>query len=211
MRWTILFVLVFTGSLAAQQPQEKPAEKPSLAELARRSRERPGNAKVRTITNADLKTLRANVSTSTSPQVAAESTGAAAAQEAPAEDAEPAGELTEEELQQWRQALEEARQAVQSAVNEDMVLQLRMNNLRNAYLRQADGSTQQRIQAELQETLNQIQQSRQRQREARAALQSLQADAKAAGLTETQIEKLTGAVPDEPPNVLAPETGDSDN
>ena len=64
--------------------------------------------------------------------------------------------ITPDLLTEWQQAFAEAAGKIQLEANQGAVLQLRMNNLRNAFLRQSDGSRQARIQALLQDTLRQI-------------------------------------------------------
>lgn len=209
IKWTVLLLLLVPGSVLAQDAGERPAEKktPSLAELARQSRQRSLEAKTpaRRFTNADLARLQgANVSTSSGPApVTAESPDESV------EGGESESGLSPEELEKWRKAFEEARLELQKAVNEGLVLQLRMNNLRNAFLRQSDGATQQRVQAQLQETFDRIEANKREQRQARDEIAKLQREARAAGLSRDTVEQLTGQLPSEPPDILSDTTRDS--
>lgn len=220
-KWMVLLLLTIPGTLLAQAPQEKPqpkpeaaAKSPSLADLARAARERRQHSdkSVRTITNADLSGLKANVTTSTAPSPAAEPDAevqAAGEPDAAADSGADDG-LSPEELQKWKEAFDEARLNLRNAVSEGLVLQLRMNNLRNAFLRQSDGATQERIQGQLQETLDQMGRNRKAQDDARAAINRLQSDARAAGLSQAKIRELTGTLPEPPPDILSETTGTSD-
>lgn len=216
MRWILIFILAASGPLAAQsssQPAQDQQKPPSLAELAKRTRQKrqQSQGQTRVITNADLQSLRANVTTGSKPAAPEPSDAEAAEGASEGTDTEglptaPPGELTEEDLEQWRAAFNEARTNLQNAVSEGLVLQLRMNNLRNSYLRQADGSTQERIQAQLSQTLEAIEQNRQQQETARRAIERLQQDARQAGLTPVQITELTGQLPEPNPEIVSPET-----
>ncbi len=217
MRWILLAILALSTALPAQsssQSSQDEKQQPSLAELAKAARERKQKAAggTRVITNSDLKSMRANVSTGTIPTPATSDTedvSEEAGEGTEGEEALPSaapGELTEEDLARWREAFGEARENLQNAVSENLVLQLRMNNLRNAYLRQADGSTQERIQAQLEETVQALEQNKQEQENARRAISRLQTDARQSGLTNQQIDELTGQLPEPPPDVLSPES-----
>ncbi len=217
-KWIVLLFLTTPLSLWAQQPQAKPAnatpgqeaKSPSLAELAKAAKDRRqhSNKTVRTITNADLSGLKANVTTSTAPTPAAPASDEDQAAAEPDAAGPDGDELSPEELKKWKEAFDEARVNLSNAVSEGLVLQLRMNNLRNAYLRQSDGTTQERVQAQLRQTMQAIETNRQAQREARAAIDQLQRDARAAGLSQAKIRELTGTLPAPPPEILSETTGD---
>ncbi len=208
MRWILLVSLLLPAAALAQEPQPEPKPPPSLADLARKNREKKAQSekKVRVITNADLKQLRSRVSTGKAP-VSASAAAAVDSQTdvASAEDATPL-ELTPEEIEEWRGKFQEARQMLAMAVSEGNVLQLRMNNLRNAYLRVSDGTTQERIQAQLNENLQAIAANKTAQAEARSAIRQLQAEARAAGLAPGLINELTGTLPEPSAEILTPET-----
>ena len=184
--------------------QAQPRRQPSLVELARRTlKKRAGSLKsVRVITNADLPKLsRAKVSTSqisSLPGVHETISG-----EAEATDEEILPDLRAE----WQQAFAEAARRVQLEVNQGAVLQLRMNNLRNAFFRETDGSRQGRIQALLQDTFRQIETNRQAQAKAREALSELQNKARAAGFTQAEIADLTGEIAQPSPEIVTSEIG----
>lgn len=218
-QWMVLLFLMAPATLwAAQEPQEKPAPKrqapatpPSLADLAKASRQhrQSTDKPVRTITNADLSKLKANVTTSTAPAAVAPSSDEETVGETDAAASEGASEeLSPEELQRWKEAFAEARTDLRNAVSEGIVLQLRMNNLRNAFLRQSDGTTQERIQGQLQATLDLIESNKKAQSDARAAISRLQGEARDAGLSQALIRELTGTLPEPPPEILSESTGD---
>ncbi len=215
IKWMLVLLLLATGPVWAQESKEQapkdPAAKkqPSLADLARQSRQRTANAEkpARSFTNADLARLKgANVSTSSSPATEPQAKPDEATGEP--DDAKPEG-LSPEELEKWKKAFDEARVNLQNTVNEALVLQLRMNNLRNAFLRQSDGVTQQRVQSQLQETFDQIEKNQRDRRDARAAVEKLQREARDAGLSRSQIEEFTGQLPADPPDILSETTRDS--
>ena len=185
----IVFVLLFLCPIwgMAQQPQEEEAE-PSLFELANRERERRAGLKeVPIITNADLKNMRGLISTAQGP--------AAAASE---EDGEDAGEgagadpSPEENLSDLTAQFAEARLDVKNAETQSNVLQLKMNDLRNAYFAETDGATQARLQQELEQNLQDIEASKQQVQQAQQALQQLQQQAAQAGLPPGEVRKLSG-------------------
>ncbi|MGH9338585.1 MAG: hypothetical protein ACRD1R_03110 [Acidobacteriota bacterium] len=174
---------------------------PSLVELARRTREQKAanRSPVRVITNQDLKTFEnAPVSVSKSARPAPSTD--VKVEDDPAASPEPTEvqgvDQNAPDLEFWKQAFAEARLNLKNAINRGLVLQLRMNNLRNAFLSEDDGSTQGAIQAELQQTLQEITQSNLEIEAAQAALATLQREAALAGLLPGQIRELTGEVED---------------
>ena len=80
-------------------------------------------------------------------------------------------------------------------MNRGLVLELKMNDLKNAWLREDDGATQGRIQQLLQETLQEIESNRQDVQVARQALQALQSEAQQEGLLPGTIRELVGKLP----------------
>lgn len=186
---------------AAQEPgeasEEGKSEEVSLAALARRERERRArnNKEVRVITNATLKQIKGGrISVAEAPpppEGSAEGEGEAQAE-------------AEKDMAAWRAEFEESRLNVKNAVNRSLVLQLKMNDLRNSYLREDDGATQARIQQQLQETLQQIEENKAETEKARQELQKLQNEAKGSGLPPGTIRELTGDLPQEESIVTTP-------
>lgn len=227
----LLTLMLGSWGLAQEPPPENAKKKPSLAQLAKQTRAKRANSAkpTRTITNADLPSLDAKLSQGSFPeesQPAEASTEKAEDPENP--DAEPAedavteddpfavndafdeslsGEvldetdLTPEQSAAWQDAFREARLQYQNAVNEALVLQLRVNNLENSYFAQSDGSLQERLGSDLDQTMKAITTNKQSQSEAKAALEALRANAAAAGLSKKQIDKMVGKLPAVPPEI----------
>ncbi|MDA2927965.1 hypothetical protein MYX78_12180 [Acidobacteria bacterium AH-259-G07] len=187
----ILLVLLLTPAWSFAQETEETKKEPPLAELGRRERERRANMKeVGVITNADLKNMKGLVSTGGRPPTAAsEGTGEGES------GLEEYSEDGEKDPEAWRALFDEARLDLKNAVNRSLVLQLKMNYLRNTWLREDDGTTQARIQQQLQETLGDIESSPQEIQAAREALQALQSEAQQEGLLPGTIRELVGELP----------------
>lgn len=190
-------------SSSAEAAKQAKRREPSLVELARQTqRNKAGSRKpVRLITNADLAKLSgAKVSTG-------QFSSRPAVRKTTSEEVETADHgITPDLLAEWQQAFAEAAGKIQLEANQGAVLQLRMNNLRNAFLRQSDGSRQARIQALLQDTLRQIETNKQAQAKAREALSELQSKARTAGFTQAEIAGLTGEIAEPSAEIVPPET-----
>ena len=228
---SLIFLFLLTlGSwgLAQDRPKEKQEKKqPSLAELARQTRAKRAASETatRTITNADLPSLEAKLSQGSFPEAPAP---AEASEEGVDPDAEPVddgvveddpfaindafdeslsneildeSDFTAEQMVGWQDAFRDARLQYQTAVNEALVLQLRVNNLENSYFAQSDGSLQERLAADLDQTLKAITANKQAQEAAKSALDALRANASAAGLNPAQIDELVGKLPTAPPEI----------
>ena len=152
-------------------------EELSLVEAARRERERRASftEEVKILTNRDIEEMEGFVSTATASEPVAE-----------------ASEEVESEEMSLELSFEKARTALQSAENRDRILQLQMKFLRDQWLGNSDGVTQQRIQAQLQETQQELAISRQEIEAARAAYQALQNQAKADGILPGELRLLMG-------------------
>ena len=192
----MLLVLFFVPTWAMAQESKETKKEPSLAELARRERERRANIKkeVPVITNATLKNLKGLVSVSEAP--AAPSQGETEAETEAETETEPE-ETAEKDLASRKAEFGEARMNLKNAVNRSMVLQLKINDLRNAYFREDDGTTQARIQQQLQGTLQEIESNKQEVQAAREALQKLENEARKEGLQPGTIRELVGELPKE--------------
>lgn len=182
-----LFLLFVPTSLAAQEPKKQP----SLAELARKGREQKKDSSKKAITNADLKRFRrARITTSGTrlPSVSPEITPSEAKSKSSATESEE-GEGKDHEF--WKSAFSEAQLNVRNVVNRGLVLQLKMNNLRNAFFTEDDGSTQALIQSQLNQTLQEIEQNKSEATKARKALATLEREARRAGMPARVIQELT--------------------
>ena len=170
----IILLLLFI-SPAWSLAQE--TEELSLVEAARRERERRASIteEVKILTNRDIEEMEGFVSTATASEPVAE-----------------ASEEVESEEMSLELSFEKARTALQSAENRDRILQLQMKFLRDQWLGNSDGVTQQRIQAQLQETQQELAISRQEIEAARAAYQALQNQAKADGILPGELRLLMG-------------------
>src|SRR2546425_28256 len=108
----------------------------SVAELAKKERERrQKETKVpRVIRNEDLKNLgNARVTTTTSPSVQPKAEAVVAGPGAPA-TAETTPPPPPEEEKRWRESFKNARLQLKLTTNRGMVLELRINDLRNRLL-----------------------------------------------------------------------------
>jgi len=167
----LLLLLIAPAWSLAQETEEL-----SLVEAARRERERRASitVEVKILTNRDVEEMEGLVSTAIAPEPAAE-----------------AGEEGETEESSWGKLFDEARLDMQTAENRVQVLQLQMVYLRDQWLRQSDGVTQQKIQVQLQETLKGLEIGRQEVEATVAAYQELQKKAEAAGLPPGELRLLT--------------------
>lgn len=203
----LVFILILSSVPGLSQSQPPPEEELSLAELAAKERQRRAELQQesRLITNADLNKFKdSNVSGAGSHSPASgeteplDETTEETDLEATAVTIEEAGP---EDIEFWQAAFAEARQAITSAVNRDLVLQLRMNNLRNAFFAEDDGNTQGLIQAQLQQTLEHIEKNREQLRKAKVALDSLIHAARNAGVAPGVIREMVGEIPELQPIV----------
>ncbi len=190
----LLLVLLLVPAWSMAQGSEETKE-PSLAELARSERERRAQLKaIPILTNSDLRKARGFVSTSVDP----ESEVAEVEEEAEASsEAEETPASTEIDPAVWESKFGEARLNLKNAVNRDLVLQLKMNELRNSYLRQDNGVTQARIQQQLLETQQEIERNSQAVRESRSAVDTLRNEAQAEGVSTETLQSLVGQLPED--------------
>lgn len=203
-RFFVILLLASTWVIAQETQKSK-----SLAELAKKTRETQSQSssgkQVRVITNKDLKKLDSNVSSSSSARSALKSGPVSEGQEGREAQDQPQPGVSSDEVEDLRKEFEEARRNLEMAVNEGLVLQLRMNNLRNAWQNRSDGATQERVFALMAETNKQIEENKQAQQEARDEIRQLQRKAASVGLTSKEITKMTGTLPENSAKVDAPE------
>jgi len=167
----ILLLLFITPAWSLAQETEEL----SLFEAARRERERRASitVEVKILTNRHVEEMGGLVSIATAPETSAE-----ASEEGEAED--------------WGELFNEAKLDLQTSESRLQVLQLQMVYLRDQWLRQSDGVTQQAIQMQLQETQKGLEISRQEIETAQAAYQELQKKAEAAGILPGELRDLMG-------------------
>ncbi|MCH8017246.1 MAG: hypothetical protein IH917_11550 [Acidobacteria bacterium] len=168
----IILLLLF---IAPAWSLAQETEEISLVEAARRERERRASitVEVKILTNRDVEEMEGLVSTAIAPETSAE-----VSDEAESDD--------------WGELFDTARLDLQTAENRLRVLQLQMVYLRDQWLKQSDGVTQQKIQVQLQETQKGLEISRQEIEAAGAAYQELQEKAAAAGLLPGELRDLMG-------------------
>ncbi len=185
----MLLVLLLVPAWSFAQDDEGTKE-PSLAELARKERERRAQLEeVPLMTNATLKRMGGGrVSTAAGPEAKTAATeGEEGAEEMGSEKAE-----TEPAVREGR--FGESRLNLKNAVNRDLVLQLKMNDLRNQYL-SGSSSSQSRIQQQLLETQQEIEKNQQDVKSARQAMDTLQDEAQKEGVPGNTIIGLVGELP----------------
>ena len=172
IRVMLLVLLLVPTWIFAQENKE--TKEPTLAELARQERERRAQLKeILIITNANLKRVGGGfVSTAAGP----EPKNAVTEGEEGTEAEENSSEKVETDPAVWEGRFGEARLDLKNAVNRDLVLQLKMNDLRNQYL-SGSGTNQSRIQQQLLETQQEIEKNAQNVRSARQAMATLQGKA----------------------------------
>ncbi len=200
MMVVLLLMLLLVPAWSMAQGSEETQE-PSLAELARREKERRAQMEaVPILTNTDLRKARGLVSTSGDPAAAEGQEGAEGNSEA---EEDPAS--TETDPVVWESKFGEARINLKNAVNRDLVLQLKMNELRNSYLRQDNGVTQARIQQQLMETQQEIEKNSQAVRDSRSAVDTLRSEAEAEGVSPEALQDLVGGLPEDTSVFTSPE------
>ncbi|HEV8132273.1 MAG TPA: hypothetical protein VGQ81_13570 [Acidobacteriota bacterium] len=193
--FALVTVLLGVSSLSAQ----------SLAELARKERERrEKETKVpRVIRNEDLKNLgAARVTTTTSPapttpkaEAVIAGPGAPPTPEGPPPPPEDEG--------YWRKAFKEARFNLKLVQNRQMVLELRINDLRNRVLTENDGSMRTMIEQTLNTAAEELQKNKGEIAKAEDKLKKLEEEARKAnvppGWTREEAESETAPKPATPP------------
>ena len=185
----LVLLLVPVWSFAQENKETK---EPSLVELARQERERRAQLEeILIITNANLKRVGGGfVSTAAGP---ATKTAVTEGEEG-TEAEENSSEKVETDPAVWEGRFGEARLDLKNAVNRDLVLQLKMNDLRNQYL-SGSGTNQSRIQQQLLETQQAIEKNAKDVRSARQAMDALQGEAQKEGIPDEKITGLVGELP----------------
>ncbi len=123
---------------------------------------------------------------------------------AEAEAEENNSEQAETDPAVWEGRFGETRLNLKNAVNRDLVLQLKMNDLRNQYL-SGSSTNQARIQQQLLETQQEIEKNVQDVRSARQAMDVLQEEAQKEGIPDNQIIGLVGELPQDTSIITRPD------
>ncbi len=174
-----------------QETPESPAAQPSLAELARKTKkDRAGQESGATVyTNASYRNS-APGRVSTSRGFPASSTS----QSAPgAGAATPAEEI---DLTQLQASISEAKMAYMTAVNQNQVLQLRMNDLNNRFYSEADPPTQGFLEASLNKAFQELSDSEKTASAARKVIEDLESLARGAGVEPGVLKGMVGDLPE---------------
>lgn len=176
-----------------KKPETAKSEKktPSLAELSRQAKSRPKDG-VPVYTNAVFQQREVGrVGSSTTPPKAAAAGGATSA-DGTAAEGEAEGEASVEQI---TAEIGIARAEYINAVNQSHVLQLKMNDLRNRYLVESDGATQERFEAMLNQVTEEIAAADKAIAEQAQKLDALASRATTAGMTPGAVRDLIGKLP----------------
>ncbi|MEE8585632.1 MAG: hypothetical protein V3T83_12360 [Acidobacteriota bacterium] len=191
-------------------PQDPPAQS-SLVDLARKTRQESQEAKagqaVAVYTNATLKQPdRSKVGTMVAPPPPSAESGGESGPAAQGEEA-----LTpEEEIDAVAEEITAKRIEYVTAVNAFQVLQLSMNDLRDRYLQEADVSAQEKFQADLVQTMENMMASEQAISSLKAELTELRARARSLGMEPARLRRLIGRLP-EPRRIVQNPQDDTDS
>ncbi|MGI8782467.1 MAG: hypothetical protein ACR2L2_02300 [Acidobacteriota bacterium] len=184
---TVFLLVASIAGMGLMAQQSSSAQEPSLGELARKEKERRAGLtkKAPVITNADLKRFGGAVSQSQVPPDPA-TTAAVAADTKPAAEGEQkpteGGAAQQKNEAYYAPLFQEARLNLKTLINNDLVTQLKMNELRNRFFVEADGSTRGLIEQEIATQVQQIETGKIAIEVARQALDKLVQQAKADGL-----------------------------
>ena len=201
MKVFLCLLLLMTGWSFGQSSKDQP----SLADLSKEARERKAKTEkpARLITNADLARYQ-NAPVSISKSDEAEEEGDAAKADNKGKDlktgegaegeGQPEAKVKDEAF--WKSAFEEARMNYKNAVNRGLVLQLRLNNLVNAFYREDDGSAQGMIQQQMETAREELAKNKTEVEEARKLIDRLQKEALDAGMEQAAISQLIGELPE---------------
>ncbi len=191
----MLLVLLLVPAWSFAQ-ENKETKEPSLAELARQERERRAQLEeILIITNANLKRVGGGfVSTAAGPEAETTATEGEEGAEGEVEAEDNNSEKAETDPAVWEGRFGETRLNLKNAVNRDLVLQLKMNDLRNQYL-SGSGTSQAKIQQQLLETQQDLEKNAKDVQSARQAMDELQSEAHNEGIPDDPITGLVGELP----------------
>ncbi len=180
-RLTVLFTAAFLLSTASVVCSQ------TLADLAKKEKERREQLKdkERVITNKDAAKFKSSgvMTPSAQPEAAAPKPApdkATAVKPAKADSDEPTDFQGRPESF-WRQTLADARAKVRDLGNEANVLILRLNDLQNRFYRESDGFRQQEIQREMNKTIYEQDQNKEKLATAKSQLEDLLGEARKSG------------------------------
>ena len=184
----ILFLLLLLPAPAWSFAQD--AEEPSLAEVARRERERRAGMEqpARIITNANLKDVKGKVSDSTAPS----SVGTEGEND---EGESQKSENGKRDLAEWEALFSEATRKLETAINRDRVLEQRMAELNEGVVRVNPDETGKTLDQEWsrqsQETQQMFESNQNDLEAASKSLRELQRKARLEGLLPGTIRRLS--------------------
>ena len=207
MRRLLILLLFVTPVLAQEGAQEA---SPSLAEMARKERERRAQlaqqqaeagkvvriiaTRPSTADEQPLSDFKGLISTSTT---GISRTTAGAEGEAAGGEVEAEGE-DQSDPAFWAPKFAQAKQTYTLAVQKVMVLQLTVNDLRNSYFSESDGTRQGQIQQQLQAAQQDLQNTGSEIAAARQAIDALRSQAASAGVPTAAIQSMVGTLPQPP-------------
>lgn len=170
-----------------------------LALLARKEAERRDklDRKGPLITNIELVRIVGRMKSGDSSPSISELDENEAREENSSEEASEVSESEEEEdrFAEFRSALREARQKVETESNSYMVLELRINHLRNLLFQEADPRRLELLERELARATEEIAAVRKAEEEARHQLDILIEEARRAGMLPGEIRETIGEIP----------------
>jgi hypothetical protein len=186
--WCLSLALILSFSSFTHANEED--EKPSLAELARRTEEakRSNTAEVRLITNADLASM---------------SSGRVSSGKAPVrQKVRRRQDADEATIEDWQLAFDDARERLVIVVNQIRVLQLRLHMLRAGMYQAGGHFGRMNLGALVDVTFVELREAYQDESDLRDEIEQLRKDAFRSGLTWRKIDELTGELPESPTDYL---------
>jgi hypothetical protein len=177
----------------AQEPEESEEKEPSLADIARKERERRAriDKPVKVITNATLKDIKGVVSSST----ASSSSRSASPDEG---DPDPSEDRKKDALE-WENLFGGARERLVSSIDQGEQLELRMTELSSGWMRVSAGDTDSTLEEEFNRQTQQIGQeledNKQEIQAARDAIEALEREARLEGVLPGTIRQMVEDLP----------------
>lgn len=172
----------------------------SLAELARKTREsRSKERNVKAYTNANYRKGGGGFIGGGSSRSRATGAAGKGGEKGAEDKAKPSKDAQSEEAQKLgevKRQIDTAKLSYLTLVNTSQVLQLRMNDLRNRFLNQSDGATQERLNAALSTTLQELKSNTIEIRESRKALDRIVNEARAEGFEKDVLKSMVGDLPE---------------
>ena len=194
IRLFLLIVLFMTPTWSLAQDSEESQEKePSLADLARKERERRAkmDQPAKVITNATLKDVKGVVSSSTS----------SSSSRTPDQEEEDSGPVEDRKRDpvEWENLFGEARQRLVSAIDRGELIEERLTELSVGWVRVNPDTTDRTLEEEFAEQTARYEQdledNKQAIQAARDAIQTLEKEARLEGVLPGTIRQLLGDLP----------------